>query len=194
MATAAGCERYQRRRTGSTFRLEGSWRVMGSTERELLRTGVRYSLGLRMVIFLVISLVALIFESAPEPAVLVSVTVVLNGWTAWYAFRFRRRGRWLVPADVAVVCAVCATQVWTVPPGVSAEGIRGSSVSRDGRLPGRRGCRRPPGLACGRAGAAVAGDRGRAVQSPLPPCPARGAERRRGHRARRAGPAGVGGR
>ena len=96
---------------------------MGSTERELLRTGVRYSVALRMAIFIVISLVALIDGSAPEPVVLVAVTVVLNGWTAWYGVRFRRRGRWLVPADVAVVCAVCVTQLWTVPPGVSAEGI-----------------------------------------------------------------------
>jgi signal transduction histidine kinase len=76
-----------------------------------------------MVIFLVISVVALIFEPAPEPAVLVAVTVVLNGWTAWYAVRFRRRGRWLVPVDVAVVCAVCVTQRWAVQAGVSAEGV-----------------------------------------------------------------------
>jgi histidine kinase/DNA gyrase B/HSP90-like ATPase len=54
---------------------------------------------------------------------LVVVTVVLNGWTAWYAFRFGRRGRWLVPADVAVVCAVCVTQPWTVPAGMPAEGV-----------------------------------------------------------------------
>lgn len=97
--------------------------MLGSTERELLRTGVRYSLGLRMVIFIVISVAALTFESVPEPAVLVAVTVVLNGWAVWYAVRFRRRGRWLVPADVGVVCAVCLTQPWTVPAGVPAEGV-----------------------------------------------------------------------
>lgn len=95
----------------------------GSTERELLRAGVRYSLGLRLVVVLVTSGLTLVVESAPETAVTVAVVVGLNGWTAWYVYRFRRRGRWLVPADVAVVCVVCLTQLWTVPHGASAQGV-----------------------------------------------------------------------
>ncbi len=94
----------------------------GSTERELLRAGVRYSLGLRLVVVLVSSLLTLVVESAPAPGATVAVVVGLNCWTAWFCYRFRRRGRWLVPADVAVLCVVCLTQVWTVPGG-SAQGV-----------------------------------------------------------------------
>lgn len=95
----------------------------GSTERELLRAGVRYSLGLRLVVVLVTSVASLVVEDAPAPAVTVAVVVGLNAWTAWYAYRFRARGRWLVPADVAVSCVVCLAQVWTVPAAGSAPGV-----------------------------------------------------------------------
>jgi signal transduction histidine kinase len=88
---------------------------VGSAERELLRTGIRYSLGVRMVVVLVSTLASLILESAPVPAAMVATAVGVNAWSAWYAYRFARRGRWLVPADVAVLCAVCLSQVWTVP-------------------------------------------------------------------------------
>jgi signal transduction histidine kinase len=96
---------------------------VGGAERELLRTGTRYSLGVRRLVMLVATLASLIFESAPAPAVMVLVAIGVNLWTAWYARRFDRRGRWLVPADVAVVCAVCLTQVWTVPQRVPAAGV-----------------------------------------------------------------------
>jgi signal transduction histidine kinase len=95
----------------------------GSTERELLRAGVRYSLGLRVVIVLVTSVLSLVVEDAPEPGVTAALVVVLGGWTGWYAYRFRRRGRWLVPMDVAVLCVMCVTQVWTVPAAASAPGV-----------------------------------------------------------------------
>jgi signal transduction histidine kinase len=77
---------------------------------------------LRIVIVAVSSLLTLVVESAPEPGVTLVVVVGLNAWTAWYAYCFRRRGRWLVPVDVAVLCAVCVTQMWTVPTG-SAQGV-----------------------------------------------------------------------
>lgn len=92
----------------------------GSTECELLRAGVRYSLGLRLVVILVTSVASLVVEDAPAPVVMVVAVVGLNAWTAWYAYRFRRRGRWLVPVDVAVLCVVCLTQLWTVR---SADGV-----------------------------------------------------------------------
>jgi signal transduction histidine kinase len=95
----------------------------GSTERELLRAGIRYSLGLRVVIVLVTSVLSLVVEDAPKPGVTAAVVVALGGWTAWYAYRFRRRGRWLVPMDVAVLCVVCLTQVWTVPAAAAAPGV-----------------------------------------------------------------------
>jgi signal transduction histidine kinase len=88
---------------------------VGSAERELLRTGIRYSLGVRMVVVLVSTLAPLILESAPVPAAMVVAAAGVNAWSAWYAYRFARRGRWLVPADVAVLGAVCLSQVWTVP-------------------------------------------------------------------------------
>jgi signal transduction histidine kinase len=96
---------------------------VGNAERELLRTGTRYSLGVRLVVVLVSTAAPLIFEAAPVPAAMVLVAVGLIGWNTWYSFRFTRRGRWLVPADVAVLCAVCLTQVWTVPTRVSPAGI-----------------------------------------------------------------------
>ena len=95
---------------------------LGSTERELLRAGARYSLGLRCLISAVAGLVSIVVESTPEPLVTVFVVLGLVAWTVFYAYRFPRRGRWLVPLDVAVVCAVCLTQLWTVPAG-SALGI-----------------------------------------------------------------------
>ncbi len=95
----------------------------GSAERELLRTGIRYSLALRIVIVLVASTLTLVFEDAPNPGATGVVVVGLNLWTAWYAYRFRRRGRWLAAADVGVLCAVCLSQVWTVPAGTAAPSV-----------------------------------------------------------------------
>lgn len=96
--------------------------MAGSTERELLRAGVRYSLGLRFVVGFVSSLLTLVVESSPSFGTTVAVVVGFNCWTAWFVYRFRERGRWLVPADVAVLCVVCLTQVWTVPDG-AAQGV-----------------------------------------------------------------------
>ncbi|MFC4858692.1 sensor histidine kinase [Actinophytocola glycyrrhizae] len=90
---------------------------LGSTERELLRAGARYSLNLRCAISAVAGLVSITVDTTPEPLVTVFVVFGFVAWTVYYAHRFPNRGRWLVPVDVAVVCAVCLTQVWTVPAG-----------------------------------------------------------------------------
>jgi signal transduction histidine kinase len=95
----------------------------GSAERELLRAGVRYSLRLRAVIVLVSSLLPTLVARPPQPVATALVVVGLNAWTAWYACRFPQRGRWLVPMDVAVLCTVCLTQVWTSPAAASASGV-----------------------------------------------------------------------
>lgn len=90
---------------------------LGNTERELLRAGCRYSLGLRCVISAIASMVSLLVDTTAEPLVTIAVVVFLNAWSVWFFYRFDRRGRLLVPMDVAVVCAVCLTQLWTVPTG-----------------------------------------------------------------------------
>jgi hypothetical protein len=96
---------------------QGSGAELGNTERELLRAGVRYALGLRCVISALASLVSLVVDVTAEPVVTVGVVAGLNAWSVFFAYRFQRRGRWLVPVDVAVVGAVCLTQLWTVPTG-----------------------------------------------------------------------------
>ncbi|CAM3716357.1 ATP-binding protein [Kibdelosporangium persicum] len=94
---------------------------MGSAERELLRIGLRYALGLRLVVVAMASLVSLLLEPAREPVLAAAVVLVLNGWNAWYAYRkVRNGGIWLTVADVAVMCAACLTQVWTATPDAAA--------------------------------------------------------------------------
>nr|CEL16596.1 two-component system sensor kinase [Kibdelosporangium sp. MJ126-NF4]CTQ89053.1 two-component system sensor kinase [Kibdelosporangium sp. MJ126-NF4] len=94
---------------------------MGSAERELLRTGLRYALGLRLVVVAMASLVSLLLEPAPRPVVAAVVVFALNGWNAWYAYRrLRGGGIVLTVADVTVVCAVCLSQVWTATPETSS--------------------------------------------------------------------------
>jgi len=88
---------------------------MGAVERSLLRQGLRYALGVRLLVVALSSSASLLLTEAPRQAVTVAVVVGLNGWNLWYA-RGMLRGaprRW-VPADVAVMCAVCLTQLWTV--------------------------------------------------------------------------------
>jgi signal transduction histidine kinase len=92
---------------------------MGSAERGLLRQGLRYSLGLRVVVVGASSLVSLILDPARNQAVGVAVVLALNLWNACYAYLLLRDGtgrkwRWLVILDVAVMCGVCLSQVWTI--------------------------------------------------------------------------------
>lgn len=88
---------------------------MGAVERSLPRQGLRYALGLRLIIVALSSTASLLLTEAPRQAVTVAVVVGLNGWNLCYA-RGMLRGSWKrwVPADVAVICAVCLTQLWTV--------------------------------------------------------------------------------
>lgn len=95
---------------------------LGSTERELLRAGTRYALGLRIVMSAVAGLVSIALETTTAPLFTVFVVLGFVAWTVFYFLRYQRRGRLLVPADVVVVSAVCLTQPWTVPTG-SAHGI-----------------------------------------------------------------------
>ena len=88
---------------------------MGAVEQSLLRQGLRYALGLRLIVVVLSSSASLLLTEAPRQAVTVAIVAGLNGWNLLYA-RGMLRGhpkRW-VPADVAVMCAVCLTQVWTV--------------------------------------------------------------------------------
>lgn len=90
---------------------------LGNTERELLRAGTRYALGLRCVISAIASLVSIAVDVTASLLLTVVVVVCLNAWTVYFAVRFSRRRWWLVPVDVAVLCAVGLTQLWTVPTG-----------------------------------------------------------------------------
>src|SRR6185295_1218263 len=96
---------------------------LGAAERELLRQGLRYSLGLRLVVVGASSVLSLVLDPPPSVPIGVAVVLALNAWNLGYAYlRLSvrdsvRDGRWrrLLPAaDVAVMCAVCLTQHWTV--------------------------------------------------------------------------------
>jgi signal transduction histidine kinase len=89
---------------------------MGAAERGLLRQGLRYALGLRLVLVGASSLISLFLAPAPNQAIAVGIVLALNLWNVCYAY-LRDSGqvrRWLVPLDVAVICGVCLAQVWTV--------------------------------------------------------------------------------
>lgn len=97
--------------------------MRGEAERELLRTGLRYALGVRLVVVGISSVATLLLDTARQPGAALAVVVGLNVWNCWYAYRFvTGRRRWLVPADVTVLSAVCLTQLWTTPAGVTARG------------------------------------------------------------------------
>ncbi|MFC6018588.1 sensor histidine kinase [Plantactinospora solaniradicis] len=95
---------------------------MGSVERGLLRQGLRYALWLRLVVVATASFAALLLGTAREPVPAAVMVLLVNAWNVYYAVR-RLRGapRWLVPADVTVVCAVCLLQVWPAPPDGGSE-------------------------------------------------------------------------
>lgn len=90
---------------------------MGAAERGLLRQGLRYSLLMRLIVVAVASLVSLVLEPGPRPAVTAAVVVALNAWNLWYArYRLRHHGdgrAWPVVLDVVVMSAICLTQGWT---------------------------------------------------------------------------------
>ncbi|SMD26572.1 sensor histidine kinase [Kibdelosporangium aridum] len=89
---------------------------MGSAERELLPRGMRYALGLRLVLVGTSSLWSLLFGSAPNQAITTAVVLGLNVWNLWYAYILARAARryWWVAADVAILSGVVLTQFWTV--------------------------------------------------------------------------------
>ncbi|MBE1485519.1 sensor histidine kinase [Plantactinospora soyae] len=94
---------------------------MGSVERGLLRQGLRYSLGLRLVVAAAASFAALLLDTPREPVPAAAMVLLLNAWNVYYAVRtLRGAPRWLIPADVAVVCAVCLLQVWPAPTDVGS--------------------------------------------------------------------------
>lgn len=77
---------------------------------------MRYALALRVVLVALSSLASLVLLSAPNQVVTVGVVLGLNLWNACYVYlRLHRTGRfWPVLLDVAVLCGVCLSQVWTV--------------------------------------------------------------------------------
>jgi signal transduction histidine kinase len=102
---------------------------MGSAERELLRTGLRYALALRLMVVALASLVSLFLEPAREPVLTAVVVLVLNGWNAWYAYRKVRDDRMrLIVADIVVMAAVCLTQIWASGPDPMADSISSALV------------------------------------------------------------------
>ncbi|MFC5099302.1 hypothetical protein [Kibdelosporangium philippinense] len=90
--------------------------MMGSAERELLPKGMRYALGLRLVLVGTSSLWSLLFAVAPNQAITTVIILGLNLWNLWYAYALPRstRRHWLVAVDVVLLCGVVLTQFWTV--------------------------------------------------------------------------------
>jgi signal transduction histidine kinase len=88
---------------------------MGAVEQSLLRQGLRYALGLRLIVVALSSSASLLLTQAPRQSVTVAVVVGLNCWNLWYSHGMLQgpATRW-VPADVVIMCAVCLTQLWTV--------------------------------------------------------------------------------
>ncbi|MEQ4305478.1 ATP-binding protein [Plantactinospora sp. B6F1] len=87
-------------------------------EQRLLRQGLGYALGLRIVVIGLSSAAYLALAPVPDRMVAVAVVVGFNGWSLCYAAAMLRGSRsvrrWLPLADVAAVCGACLTQSWTV--------------------------------------------------------------------------------
>jgi signal transduction histidine kinase len=97
--------------------------VEGPTERELLRTGQRYALAVRVIVSAVSSVASLLLDAPREPVSTVAVVALFNAWNGLYMYRFIHvRGRLLIPADVLIVASIGLSQVWTTPAGVSPRG------------------------------------------------------------------------
>ncbi|MEE6261344.1 ATP-binding protein [Plantactinospora sonchi] len=95
---------------------------MGPVERGLLRQGLRYSLVLRLVVVATVSLVSLLLGTAREPGPATVLVLLFLAWNGYFALRtLRGAPRWLVPVDVALVCALSLLQVWTAPADQSIE-------------------------------------------------------------------------
>lgn len=95
--------------------VDGRRNPTGEVEQRLLRQGLRYALGLRLIVVALSSSASLLLTDAPRPAVTVAVVAGLNCWNLWYARGMLRGGSWrLVLVDVVVMCMVCLTQLWTV--------------------------------------------------------------------------------
>jgi len=95
--------------------VDGRRPPLGAVEQSLMGEGLRYALALRLIVVALSSSASLLLTEAPRQSVTVAVVVGLNGWNLCYRrgmLRGRKR-RW-VPADVAVMCALCLTQLWTV--------------------------------------------------------------------------------
>uniref|UniRef100_UPI0031D4F237 sensor histidine kinase n=1 Tax=Saccharothrix mutabilis TaxID=33921 RepID=UPI0031D4F237 len=84
---------------------------VGVVERRVLATGRRFGTVLRAVVLVALGLVAALDAPSPLP-----VIALVIGWSV-VVFRCADRW-WAVPADVAVVCALCLGQTALVRPDV----------------------------------------------------------------------------
>jgi signal transduction histidine kinase len=88
---------------------------VGAVQQSLSRQGLRYALGFRLIVVALSSSVSLVSTQAPRQAATVAVVAGLNLWNLCYARgMLRGRSKGWVPADVAVMCALCLSQLWTV--------------------------------------------------------------------------------
>ena len=96
----------------------------GPAERELWRLGRRCAAVLRTSIAVCAGILALVIAPADHAMPTLGAVVALNAWSIGYVMlMFRDSGTRLLVADACVVCAVCLTQRWTVPP----EALHGSA-------------------------------------------------------------------
>ncbi|WP_157239403.1 sensor histidine kinase [Catenuloplanes japonicus] len=86
-------------------------------EQRLLQQGLIYALGLRIVVIGLSSSVSLALAPMPDRAIAALVIAAFTAWSVLYAvLMVRTRSKALPVADVAAVCAICLTQIWTVTP------------------------------------------------------------------------------
>jgi signal transduction histidine kinase len=92
--------------------------VVGAAEQRLRTRSRTVALGLRLVVIGLSSSVSLVLAAIPDRAVTAGVVLGFNLWSLAYASAMirgtARLRRWLPLADIAVVCAVCLAQPWTV--------------------------------------------------------------------------------
>ncbi|MDR7320902.1 MULTISPECIES: sensor histidine kinase [Catenuloplanes] len=92
----------------------------GAVEQRLLDQGLRYALGLRVVVVGLSGSVGLALAAMPDRAVTAVVVTAFNGWSLLYALVMVRGGararQWAPVADVAAVCGICLSMSWTVTP------------------------------------------------------------------------------
>jgi hypothetical protein len=97
--------------------------IAGPADGQLNQLGRGFSAVARVSAVGLSSLLSLVAEAVRDPGMAALVAVAFNLWNFWYAVVLWRSGpRWSVAVDLALVCVVCMTQLWTGAADVNFEG------------------------------------------------------------------------